>query len=594
MKKSIIILGILMLVFNLTYSQTKRSSFSGRVGDANITGTMVYKAMCYLGEPYIATSIQNVKVVSYTYEGKTYYGNQLVGLSFPLSVSSGYLNVATRFRYGINQVINAPSSNFTINSRINDGSVTDAMMSDRYFGGFDNYLKDFLKNQGIKTCTDWQPGLGGTISITIDGGGIGSDLRMQIEKAIKSTQSDNLLNQANARFSAQDYDGAVELYKEVQAIDPGNEEARNRLIEIRDLKRLEEKKEQFDGLIQEGDDFVSNEDYDNALSKYKSALNLDVDNTLAQSRIDDINMLKEEKAEDERLEKDNQEEAVELGKEVEEENQNTKQEVQTTKSSSIQESNSNDDKNSESVSQRTTMSMANFNRNRLTKLIGQARVMEANNQAGTPQYNSLLEEINSTEKALGVSSADSYYTQAKLNEAGAKLATAVTGFAEGFTDGIFTGLRLSLGDRVQSPEGEEEEYFASLNTLTYELGIVVMDKGVFSVGLGFNNDSFSDTEYTGTTLVFGLEVDLWKDKDKFIRFSINGEYGSGNQDSEDPELRSYESVDFYGLGLSATIFKFAYLSYGIGEYKGEYSLNGDSNDYKGEYTRWNFGVRFNF
>ncbi|MGM5470476.1 tetratricopeptide repeat protein [Flavobacteriaceae bacterium LMO-SS05] len=294
----------------LTYAQSgvHTQSFSGELNGANIAGIIKYKPDCYLGNPYISVAIGNVKIVSYHYQGKSYSGKAIPNYSFPLQVKDGYLMIESTFRYGSKSSIYASPVHFTINSGIDSDKFIQAFTGEQYFGGFTNPLKVFLKSHGIDKCSDdWGRNLGNIISLSITGGGL-DGVDRELENAIKKLLKDNkvkeLLRDANSQFSASNYDAAEGLYRDVLREDFNNQEAKNKLEEIKEIKKNAKLENEFNAFIESGDNYAQQEDYSNAIDQYKRALSTGFNNSEAQRKIDNAKDAEEARIENLKIEKE--------------------------------------------------------------------------------------------------------------------------------------------------------------------------------------------------------------------------------------------------------------------------------------------------
>lgn len=100
---------------------------------------------------------------------------------------------------------------------------------------------------------------------------------------------------AKEAYTAKDYQTALGLYKEASGIKPNEQLPKDRIKEIEKiLKEQADKKAQFDKLVADGDQNMTAEDYDNAITNYSGALKL-IDDAGVKAKLEDARKKKEEK-----------------------------------------------------------------------------------------------------------------------------------------------------------------------------------------------------------------------------------------------------------------------------------------------------------
>ncbi len=315
MKKSIccLIITILVTLTSVGQSGIHTQTFNGNLEGASLSGTIKFRADCYLGNPYVSVVIGNIKITSYTYQGRRYSGSDIPGYVFPVNVKGDYLNIKASFKYGINSVLQTKSTQISINGSVS-GGLSSAYFDDKFNWEDESRVREIIKSHGIKSCSDnWGQKLGNALSISITGGGLGSvnrELENAIKILLKNNKVDDLLDQANNEFFDLNYDEAERLYNEVRKEDYNNNTAKNRLEEIKRKREDKKLEENFDALIESGLNYYEKQDYKSAIQEYKKALSTGYNDDKAQNKIweaesaeEKLNKLKE-KEESTRLEKE--------------------------------------------------------------------------------------------------------------------------------------------------------------------------------------------------------------------------------------------------------------------------------------------------
>ncbi len=123
-----------------------------------------------------------------------------------------------------------------------------------------------------------------------------ADKAAAAELARKKAEFDQLIKQGESKVTEKKFDSAIEDYTQALSLGIDNTLANTKIIEAQDLKEAEEERRKAQDLaertrlfhtkIKEGDDLVSQKNFNDAILSYKEALELNIDNPLAQSKID--------------------------------------------------------------------------------------------------------------------------------------------------------------------------------------------------------------------------------------------------------------------------------------------------------------------
>ncbi len=117
--------------------------------------------------------------------------------------------------------------------------------------------------------------------------------------AEKQAKFDEFITAGDGNLSSEDFEGAIAKYQSALALDVNNPKANEKIQEAKDQKAAyeaklgeeaaaklaAEKQAKFDEFITAGDGSLSSEDFSGAISKYESALALDVNNPKANEKI---------------------------------------------------------------------------------------------------------------------------------------------------------------------------------------------------------------------------------------------------------------------------------------------------------------------
>lgn len=305
--RKLIYYSIISFFFTITatgQSGVHTQSFSDNYKGASMSGTIKYKAECYLGNPYVSVVVGNVSITSYTYQGRRYSGNDIPGYQFPIRVNKGILQISASFRYGVNSRISAGTGfGVNINSSVS-GDLSGKYMDDKFIWNNESSVKEIIKSHGVKNCSDnWGKHLGKILNLSINGtagldDGVDQKLEEAIKKLIKNNKAKGLLHSANRQFFNSSYDAAEKLYRDVLKLDYSNQEAKDKLAEISLIKKNEKLEKVFNDLISSGDSYYRSEDYVNAIQEYKRALSNGFDKDRAQSKIKEAQDAKEKQLAD--------------------------------------------------------------------------------------------------------------------------------------------------------------------------------------------------------------------------------------------------------------------------------------------------------
>ncbi|KAB1066069.1 hypothetical protein [Salibacter halophilus] len=117
----------------------------------------------------------------------------------------------------------------------------------------------------------------------------------------------NIIQEANDLLSNSQWDQAISKYQEASKVKPGEQLPKDKIAEAEKLKKeeAERKKQQainekFDKIIGEANDFLSNKQWDKAISKYQEASKVKPDEQLPKDKIAEAEKLKKEQAEREK------------------------------------------------------------------------------------------------------------------------------------------------------------------------------------------------------------------------------------------------------------------------------------------------------
>lgn len=196
--------------------------------------------------------------------------------------------------------------------------------------------------------------------------------------------------------------------------------------------------------------------------------------------------------------------------------------------------------------------------------------MRTNGMTSTNSYNRILEQIRQYEENQGITGANSYYFNAKINEASDLAVKSISGFAGGFADGTFG----AIGFRASERELVDGEFRYSLAPRIYELAIeFASDKGKpsgFYLGYGPQEKG----ESGNYSMMTGVDIGLLNIANIAL-IGVNIEVGLGNYNSgfiditPDDEFtetttRYIESAFYYSPGIHIKLFKYLYASYNYG------------------------------
>lgn len=125
-------------------------SLRDKLGGMTYTAKIDYRPDCYLGSPLVRATIRDVEVVSFTYEGETYYRDAIKDVSFPIKIKTGYLKIHVS---GITGFYTKSDFNTTYLS-LGLGGEGHAVMADAF--KYTDQSLEILKNL-YKICEEWKP-----------------------------------------------------------------------------------------------------------------------------------------------------------------------------------------------------------------------------------------------------------------------------------------------------------------------------------------------------------------------------------------------------------------------------------------------------
>jgi tetratricopeptide (TPR) repeat protein len=115
-------------------------------------------------------------------------------------------------------------------------------------------------------------------------------------QAQKDKEYQAKMGEAKQAFDAKDYQKAIGLYTEASKIKSNEQEPKDQIAKIQKLLADQKaQKDKFDQLVADGDNAVSSENYDNAISKYTEALGL-FDDAEVKTKLENAKKLKADKA----------------------------------------------------------------------------------------------------------------------------------------------------------------------------------------------------------------------------------------------------------------------------------------------------------
>lgn len=121
-------------------------------------------------------------------------------------------------------------------------------------------------------------------------------------EADKEAKYNALIADAQAKFGADDLQGAIDKYKEAGAVDPTQTEPAKKITEIQAMldaqAEASAKEEQFNALMKAGNDLLAANDLQNAKAKFQEAQKVDKSSTEPQAKINEIDALIAKNAEE--------------------------------------------------------------------------------------------------------------------------------------------------------------------------------------------------------------------------------------------------------------------------------------------------------
>lgn len=114
-------------------------------------------------------------------------------------------------------------------------------------------------------------------------------------EADKEANYNALITDAEAKFGADDLQGAIDKYTEALALDPSKPEPTAKIAEIQKIiderAANQAKNEEFAGLMKEGSDLMAADELENAKLKFQEASTIDPTSPEPQAKIDEIDAL---------------------------------------------------------------------------------------------------------------------------------------------------------------------------------------------------------------------------------------------------------------------------------------------------------------
>ncbi|MCB9189858.1 MAG: hypothetical protein H6599_11335 [Flavobacteriales bacterium] len=115
-------------------------------------------------------------------------------------------------------------------------------------------------------------------------------------EAAKKQKFDQFISDGDSKLGSKDFDGAIAKYQEALALAVDDPKANKKIKEAQDAKaayekemadknEAEQKQAKFDQFISAGDGKLGSKDFDGAINDYEGALDLDVNNTLANQKL---------------------------------------------------------------------------------------------------------------------------------------------------------------------------------------------------------------------------------------------------------------------------------------------------------------------
>ena len=93
--------------FAFSHNDFKTLSFSVELHGLHFNDKIDYKPDCEHQTPFVRATLHSIEVVSFDYKGETYWGNTLIGISFPIKDTEANLDIVTDIeiagRFGVTE-----------------------------------------------------------------------------------------------------------------------------------------------------------------------------------------------------------------------------------------------------------------------------------------------------------------------------------------------------------------------------------------------------------------------------------------------------------------------------------------------------------
>jgi len=107
------------------------------------------------------------------------------------------------------------------------------------------------------------------------------------EKHEQQDEYDELITQGDRAFSNKDYQDAISLYQQAAEVNPSKNYPKDKVTEIREI--INQQKTRYDNLIAEGDSLQQNDKFNEALTSYQAALDIYPDKDYPENQIEKLN-----------------------------------------------------------------------------------------------------------------------------------------------------------------------------------------------------------------------------------------------------------------------------------------------------------------
>lgn len=206
-------LVVLKVVFILSSSvaSAQTVSLDGNLGGMDYSAKISYQHDCFLSEPLTRATLHSVYINSFTYNGKTYRGNDLEGVSFPIKVEDGYLRVKGRVRIDRNSYVNLPPKQLSLSI----GGGGHAVMADAF-----HIPPEELKSLGMKQCDEWIPRAHEIGNLQVLDGGFSSKRSMSWKSDLENLVQQKLEEEEEKRLRKEKL---MDIQKQIEQTDDPDE-----------------------------------------------------------------------------------------------------------------------------------------------------------------------------------------------------------------------------------------------------------------------------------------------------------------------------------------------------------------------------------